>query len=453
MSYTHSNALGKYGVTQLIVATDPANGSHTTLASAISAATSGQTIFLRDSVTENVTLPAGINISSWSGGTLNTPTITGTITCTDAGTRNISGIRLQTNSAALLAVTGSAASIVNLTNCYLNCTNNTGITFSTSSSSAFISINNCSGDLGTTGIALFSHSSAGTIEFRDFTFSNSGGSSTANTCSSGVLNIRNSTFASPITTSGTAAVSWNGVNIDSGNNTAATLGGSGVHAIRYCRFQAGTASAVSIGSATPSLQNCVVASSNANAVTGAGTLTYSPISFESSSSTVNTSTQTPLQIGPRIYTNGGISFDSGTNLLANYATGSWTPELSLSTPGTSSFTYSTQLGSYTRIGNVVHITGRVVLTNFSIGTGSGVVFIGTFPIAAVTNSTLGYSLVTTLQNVTYGAGVLWYVGGIASGGSNSAFNGCVSATTVSQLQATGLSNTSIITINGTYLCA
>jgi len=160
MTFTHALSINNYGVAKFIVATSAANGTHTTLASAMSAASSGDTIFLRNSVTENVTITPGVNIAAWSGDSLNVPSITGTLTMTGAGTSTLSGLRLVTNSAALIAVTGSAASILNVNNCYLNISNNDGITFSTSSSSGQISLFNCKGDLGTTGIKIFAHSSA-----------------------------------------------------------------------------------------------------------------------------------------------------------------------------------------------------------------------------------------------------------------------------------------------------
>ncbi len=181
MAFTHALSTNRYGTADLIVSSDASQGTHTTLAGAMADAVSGQTIFLRTSVTENVTLTAGVNIDSWTGGTLNTPTITGKLTMTTAGTCNISGIRLQTNSDFILAVTGSAASIVNLNNCYLNITNNTAISYTSSDATSEINIANSSGNIGTTGIALFAQTSAGSLNFSNFFLRNTGGSSTAST--------------------------------------------------------------------------------------------------------------------------------------------------------------------------------------------------------------------------------------------------------------------------------
>ena len=295
MTFSHAVSTNNYGNPKFIVATSPANGTHVTLASAMSAAVSGDTIALRDSVTENVTITPGVNIVNWFGGTLNTSTITGTLTMTGAGTSNISGIRLQTNSAALLSVTGSAASVVNLNNCYLNCTNNTGIIYSSASSSSVIRIINSRSDLTTTGIQLFDHSSTGNLSFRNSVLTNSGSSTTASTASAGILIMNNNQVDFPITLSGTASIGagWNDFSSAALNVTALTLGGSGSQGVNYSSISSGSASAVSIGG-TAGLQNCLISSSNTNAITGGGTLTSNLLSFSSTSNTINTTTQTPL---------------------------------------------------------------------------------------------------------------------------------------------------------------
>lgn len=296
MALTHALSTNNYGNPRLIVATSAANGTHTTLATAMADAVSGDTIALRDSVTENVTITPGVNIIGMTGGSANVPSITGTLTMTGAGTSSLNGLRLVTNSANILSVTGSAASILNINDCYFNMSNATGITFSSSSASAAINIKNCRGDLGTTGIGVFTHSSAGRIEINYSNITNSGNSTTASTCSAGVINMEYTFLTSPVTTSGTSALTWDYTTIDcqGQNATAATLGGSGVHAVRYSRFNGGTATALSCGSATPTLEFCTIQSSNTNAIAGAGSLISSLLSFEGSSNAISTTTQTAL---------------------------------------------------------------------------------------------------------------------------------------------------------------
>lgn len=278
-----------------VVSSDATQGTHTTIATALTSASSGDTIFIRPGTyTENLTLKVGVNLTAYNCDAL-TPnvTISGTCTLTAAGTVSISGIRLQTNSAALLAVTGSAASIVNLNNCYLNCTNNTGITFSTSSGSAQININYCTGNLGTTGIGLFSHSSSGVLTILYSMFTNSGASTTASTASAGTFNTSWSEFDFPITSSSTNAMTWEDSKVitSAQNVIAATLNG-GSTSCKWCRFESGSASAVSIGSTAAFMELCDISSSNTNAITGAGTLTYQGLTFPSTSSTINVTTQT-----------------------------------------------------------------------------------------------------------------------------------------------------------------
>lgn len=299
--FTHSLATNNYGPAKFIVATSAANGTHTTLASALTAASVGDTVFLRDSVTENVTLPAGVNIACWQGGRANTPAITGTLTMTAAGTSTINGIRFITNSAAAIAITGSAASILHIFNCDLNFTNNTGITFSSSSSSAILNFYNCTGDLGTTGIGIYTHTSAGTISFINTFLGNSGGSSTASTNSSGTVGFQISGIGSPISSSSTGAVSIinSTINTSGTNSVCITLSGTAVYNIHGGILASGTASAVSVGTgctvnffASSSIQ-----STNTNAMTGAGTLNYPaltcPVGFTSAS---NVTSQVPEAI-------------------------------------------------------------------------------------------------------------------------------------------------------------
>jgi hypothetical protein len=71
----------------------------------------------------------------------------------------------------------------------------------------------------------------------------------------------------------------------------------------------------------------------------------------------------------------GISFNSGTNILAFYATGTFTP--TMTGAGTAGVTiYNSQVGYYTRIGNMVWVFGHI---DVSSATGSGAVKINGLP--------------------------------------------------------------------------
>jgi hypothetical protein len=283
-----------------IVSATSSDGTHTTIGAALTSASSGDTIFIRPGTyTENLTLKAGVNLTAFGSDSSLDGTgkviISGTCTLTGAGSVTISGIQLQTNSAALLAVTGSAASVVNLNNCYLNCSNNTGITYSSSSGSSAININNCTGNLGTTGIAYFSHSSGGTLTINNSYLTNTGSSTTANTVSAGLLAMYFTNIFSPLSIS--TSTTTNGINLCQINtaaiNTACiTTSGTGSIACYNSNLASGTASSVSVGvNTTVGLSLVTITSSNTNAVTGAGTLNYQGVSFAGTSFKMNTTTQ------------------------------------------------------------------------------------------------------------------------------------------------------------------
>ena len=317
------------------------NGTHTTISSALSSASSGETIFIMSGTyTENLSLKPGVDLVAF-GGDATTPNVTiiGNATLSTAGTVTIANIRLQTNSAAIVTVSGSAASMVNLFGCNLNCTNATGITFSSSSASAKILLNNCYGDLGTTGIAFFAHSSAGNLNIQYSNFTNTGGSSTANTISAGSLNFFYSSIKNPITASGTAAIGFeiSDFNTAAQNVTAFTAGGSGSQTVLNASFSSGTASSISI-STTLTISQATIDSTNTNAITGAGTINYQDLSFPNTSATINTTTQatagtlkgstttapTAGFLGERI-TNTGNAVSLSNNTAANITSISLTP--------------------------------------------------------------------------------------------------------------------------------
>ena len=286
-----------FGTAKYIVDTNgiSTGATHNTIAAALTSASSGETIFIRPGTyTENLTLKAGVNLAAYDADAY-TPnvTIVGKCTFTGAGSVSISGIRLQTNSDNFLAVTGSSASVVNITECYLNCSNATGITFSSSSSSSAISIRNCKGDVGTTAIKIFDMSAAGRMTFEYCAFTNTGSNVTASTASAGNLNLKYCSFTTAITTSSTNAFGceWCGFEMSSLNTTCLTLGGSGTSSVRYSVAASGTASAISCGS-TVGMFNTNALSTNTNAITGAGTITANTIGFLSTgSSVINTTTQ------------------------------------------------------------------------------------------------------------------------------------------------------------------
>lgn len=285
---TIDSARADLHVARFIVGTTANGGNFTTIASAIAAANAGDTVFIQTKATpytENLTLKAGVNLAAFGSDSSQNGTglvvISGTLTMTTAGTVSISGIQLQTNGAALLAVTGSAASVVNLDNCYLNCTNATGITFSSSNASSGISIKNCVGNLGSAGIAYFTSTGAGAINSFNSTFTNSANSSTASTTSVSSIGFWNCITFCNFSASSTGSFSFNQTTLNSAlNTTPLTTAGTGISFVFGSTINSGTASSISVGSGTTVFcTSSTLISTNTNVITGAGTIEYSGVSF------------------------------------------------------------------------------------------------------------------------------------------------------------------------------
>jgi hypothetical protein len=275
-------------------------GDFKTIGAALAAASSGQTIFVRPGTyTENITLPGGIHLSSFAGDELlPSVTIVGKVSFSAATISVISGISLQTNSDYFLSVTGASAAVLYLEDCYLNASNHTGINYTTSNTSSQIRMTDCTGAIGTTSIAFFSCSGTGSISFIGSIIGNDGMSTTASVISSGSLNIIDSTLLFPSNVSGTTTFFCTNSTIDCAalNTTALTLSTSAIP--NYCEhsnFQSGTAVTITInspGNLIMSINN--VNTTNADAITGTGTLNAGIITFTSTGSTITTSTVNKL---------------------------------------------------------------------------------------------------------------------------------------------------------------
>lgn len=289
-----------------IVSATASAGTHTTIASALTSASSGDTIFIRPGTyTEDLTLKAGVNLTAFgSDSSLNQAgnvIILGKATHNTAGTVTISGVELQTNSSNAIAVgsgeSGSPATILNLMNCNLNCSAHTGLAFTSSGTGAQVNFNNCYGDVGTTGIALFTASSAGSINIKFCDFTNSGGSTTASTTSATAVQSYYSTFGSVFTTTLTGSYLFFECDVDSSaiNTTALTTASTtaSTSSIFGGYFASGSTTCVSVGANTTLFTiGTIYTTADATAVlTGAGTINYNVLGFAGAGKTINVTTQ------------------------------------------------------------------------------------------------------------------------------------------------------------------
>lgn len=144
-----------------------------------------------------------------------------------------------------------------------------------------------------------------------------------------------------------------------------------------------------------------------------------------------------ISLTSTIYTN--ISFDSGSNTLANYATGTFSPTIT-NTGSAPTLTYSTQIGRYTRIGNRILGIVNVVLTSYAAGTGNTQLANLPFTSQSTTNNININPII--LGTVTFGLLVLWYVSSISPNVTVMDFMGNRSANTSLNLAAAGPTATS-----------
>ncbi len=281
--------VNSYGTAKWVVNPTVNIGTHQTITAALASAVSGETIFVTPGTyTENITLKAGVNIVAYTADAYTpTVTITGKVTMTAAGTATLSGLRLQSNGDYCIEVTGANAVNLNIVGCYLNSSDANAV--HNTNSSAGITLYQCFGNCSTNTFFVMT---AGGIT-ADYCVLAGANTTTNSTVSGGSLVLNYSYMSCPITTSGTGAVGLFMTQLVCANTIALTHGGSGSSTAQNSRFEAGTQSAVSIG-ATLTMVHCTVDSTNAAAIAGAGNLKYGLIVFTNSSSTVSTSTVTPL---------------------------------------------------------------------------------------------------------------------------------------------------------------
>ncbi len=272
-------------------------GTHQTIGSALTAASSGQDIFIRPGTyTENITLKAGVNLVGYTGdGDSQQVIILGTCTALFAGTCCISNIQLKTNNAPFLTVSGSSATIIDLIGCVLNASNNTGISFTSSSSSAKINGKYCQGLIGTTGLAFFVSSSAGNMNFAYSNLGNSGDSTVASSTSGGSVGFDHCLVFFPVSSSSTGGINGNYTEFSTSsiNTESITHNGTTSGSLAYCKISSNTADCMTVGSgAAMIIRSSSFSTTNTNSIVGGGSLTYSGVTLPSGG-VVTVTTQTP----------------------------------------------------------------------------------------------------------------------------------------------------------------
>ena len=323
--------INSYGTAKWIVNPIAGVGTHTTIASAIASASSGETIFITPGTyTENLTLKAGVNLTAFacdglaSGqGNPITPNviIKGTCDASFSGNACYSGIQFLTNGAAAFTNSGSNISQIIFNGCSFYAFNATGLILSgTLTDFTFYT---CCFNASNTQAYFNVY---GNIDVEECVFAGSTLNSTISTANVFINGCDTNGFS--IVTSSTGTITAVGNNIINGGTIFLTTTGTGTSVLYNNNIETTSASTISIGTGTTVIvANCSIASSNTNVITGSGILKIGTTVFTSTSSGINTTTVTglPLSVvqggtGLNSTTINQILYSSAANTIAGLAT-------------------------------------------------------------------------------------------------------------------------------------
>ena len=251
----YNNSTNLYGTNAFIVSSTPGKGNYLTIASAITAASSGDTVFIKDGdYTEDLTMKAGVNLTTdYSDGNSSGVTITGTVTCNYTGSCYIAGISLKPNVSACIA-SASGTPVLNLINCYIICANTTYAMGSNNAAFQII-LTGCTADTTSPTNTLFSWSSIDFCQFVNCNFANQTyGITEVCLAYSNKTEFDNCINEFPITCNGTGYVIINNTTMDTsaGNAWCLTVNNSttGVSQVNNSTLYSGTAGGIRTGTST-----------------------------------------------------------------------------------------------------------------------------------------------------------------------------------------------------------
>ncbi len=101
-----------------------------------------------------------------------------------------------------------------------------------------------------------------------------------------------------------------------------------------------------------------------------------------STTTIGVGNATPAASGAGISFPATQSASSDANTLDDYEEGTWTPVLTFATPGNLSVAYTTQIGTYTKIGRLVIVAFNILTSTFTHTTASGALTITGLPFSS-----------------------------------------------------------------------
>lgn len=277
---------------------------YSTLTAAVAAASSGDTIFLKEGTytEDTITIDKNLTITAFaqSDGQINNKVILQGISTQKLFeisaniSLKITNVKLESNGNNILDLSASltACSIVN---CKIQASAGDIAFVHSSADSTNLSFNRCQVD----GTGQFlNHTAISGVTWIWYSWLET--LTTGSTITAGSVRVFYSKISTVFTTSGTGSITvmFSEFNTSSTNATPLILGGSESQIIRKCYISSGSATSITATSSI-GVFDCMIDSSNATAVIdGAGTITYAGLTFGNIGSTITTSIQVVNNEGP-----------------------------------------------------------------------------------------------------------------------------------------------------------
>jgi hypothetical protein len=278
-----------FGCAKWIVSADATQGTHTTIATALTSASSGDTIFIRPGeYTENITLKAGVNLAGFNYGNV---TIKGKTTFSSAGTFYCSMITFKTNGDYCIELAGNSATIVKLSQCRILGTDHNPINYSTASTSALFGLRRCDTEITDASYNLFDNTSTGIFNFEYCNFD--AAAAVASNHGAGNLNFFFCVGIMPISCTGSSYAEMRHCFFNNLDTVSVAMTDTCIANVAFSYLFSGTASVMTVGAGTRgACYHSIVQSANTNVLTGAGALFYFGVEFGYGKTLINVTTTT-----------------------------------------------------------------------------------------------------------------------------------------------------------------
>jgi len=372
------------GGTVTTVSVVSANG----LAGTVATATTTPAITLSTTVT-GLLKGNGTAISAATSGTDYAPATSGTSILYGDGAGGFSNVTIGTGvafTAGTLSATGSGGTVTSVAALTLG---TTGTDLSSTVA------NGTTTPVITLQVPTASASNRGALSAADWTTFNNKGSGTVTSVAQSFTGGLISVTGSPITTSGTLALTVagtsGGIPYFTSASTWATSAALTASALVVGGGAGAAPSTITTGTGVTTALGVAVGSAGAFVVNGGalGTPSSGTVTNLTGTASINingTVGATTANTGAfTTITATSIKFGSGT-VLSNYEEGTWSPTLTTTGTAFTSVTYAgARVGKYTRVGRVVTVEGIMVTSSVTVGLASGVVRIGGLPFAPLGN--------------------------------------------------------------------